>query len=182
VMLVAANTALPDPAGVQVVRVETTAELREAVLEASSTPVAADAVVMAAAPADFRPRHPSESKIKKSADGSAPPVLLEQNPDILAELAAHRPAPGTVVVGFAAETGDESGSVLELARAKLVRKGCDLLVVNDVSGGAVFGSADNEAAVLSADGEVVDVPRGPKATLAHVVWDQVLRRWSAATA
>ena len=65
-----------------------------------------------------------------------------------------------MVVGFAAETGDDTGSVLDLARAKLARKGCDLLVVNDVSGGAVFGSPDNEAVILGADGAAVDVPRG----------------------
>jgi phosphopantothenoylcysteine decarboxylase/phosphopantothenate--cysteine ligase len=77
------------------------------------------------------------------------------------------------VVGFAAETGDDNGSVLDHARAKLARKGCDLLVVNDVGGGAVFGSPDNEAVVLSASGEAVSVPRGSKESLAHVVWDQV---------
>ena len=77
------------------------------------------------------------------------------------------------MVGFAAETGDDNGSVLDHARAKLARKGCDLLVVNDVGGGAVFGSPDNEAVVLSASGEAVAVPRGSKESLAHVVWDQV---------
>jgi phosphopantothenoylcysteine decarboxylase/phosphopantothenate--cysteine ligase len=81
-----------------------------------------------------------------------------------------------VIVGFAAETGDTEGDVLTHARAKLARKGCDLLVVNDVSGGKVFGSADTEAVVLSAQGEVTPVPPGPKARLAHVVWDEVLRR------
>ena len=78
-----------------------------------------------------------------------------------------------MVVGFAAETGDETGDPLHHGRAKLARKGCDLLVVNDVGGGAVFGSPDNEAVVLSASGEAVTVPRGSKESLAHVVWDQV---------
>ena len=86
---------------------------------------------MAAAPADFRPLTTSEAKIKKSGD-SAPTLELTQTPDILAELSRDRARPGQVVVGFAAETGDESGSVLDHARAKLARKGCDLLVVNDV--------------------------------------------------
>jgi phosphopantothenoylcysteine decarboxylase/phosphopantothenate--cysteine ligase len=81
-----------------------------------------------------------------------------------------------VIVGFAAETGDESSSVLELGRAKLARKGCDLLVVNDVSGGAVFGSPDNEAVVLGADGSATQVPRGSKTALAHVIWDEVAAR------
>ena len=97
-----------------------------------------------------------------------------QNPDILHEISARTaPAPDSVIVGFAAETGDDTGSVLDLARAKLARKGCDLLVVNDVSGGAVFGSPDNEAVILGADGSAVEVPRGSKTALAHVIWDRV---------
>jgi phosphopantothenoylcysteine decarboxylase/phosphopantothenate--cysteine ligase len=171
VTLVAANVSLPDPAGVKVVRVETTAQLQERVLEACT---AADAVVMAAAPADFRPTSTAESKIKKSDDGSSPDIQLTQNPDILAGLAHERPNDHIVVVGFAAETGDEHGSVMDHARAKLARKGCDLLVVNDVGGGAVFGSEDNEAVVLAADGSAVSVPLGSKAALAHVIWDRVL--------
>jgi phosphopantothenoylcysteine decarboxylase/phosphopantothenate--cysteine ligase len=169
VTLVAANVSLPDPAGVKVVRVETTEELRDAVVSAAGS---ADAVVMAAAPADFRPVAVSGSKIKKSGD-AAPSLELTQTPDILAELSHHRARPGQVVVGFAAETGDPTGSVLDLARAKLARKGCDLLVVNDVAGGAVFGSSDNQAVILSADGRVRDVPLGSKTALAHVIWDEV---------
>ena len=173
VTLVAANVALPDPAGVKVVRVETTAELRDAVVGAAA---GADAVVMAAAPADFRPASVSEAKIKKAADGSAAPLELVQNPDILHEISTQRVRPESVVVGFAAETGDATGSVLDLARAKLARKGCDLLVVNDVSGGAVFGQPDNEAVILAADGAAVEVPRGSKGALAHAIWDQVAAR------
>ncbi|MCW2836581.1 MAG: phosphopantothenoylcysteine decarboxylase [Marmoricola sp.] len=171
VTLVAANVSLPDPAGVKVVKVETTAQLQEHVLESSA---AADAVVMAAAPADFRPVTVSAGKIKKSEDGSSPEIRLTQNPDILAGLARERPNDHIVVVGFAAETGDANGSVMEHAQAKLARKGCDLLVVNDVGGGAVFGSEDNEAVVLAADGSAVSVPLGSKAALAHVIWDRVV--------
>jgi phosphopantothenoylcysteine decarboxylase/phosphopantothenate--cysteine ligase len=171
VTLVAANVSLPDPAGAKVVRVETTAQLRDAVVEAAAN---ADAVVMAAAPADFRPTTVSDAKIKKADDGSTPVIELDQNPDILAEISANRPGPRTVVVGFAAETGDDSGSVLDHARAKLARKGCDLLVVNDVSGGKVFGSSDNEAVLLAADGTATEVPCGSKTALAHVIWDHVL--------
>ncbi len=174
VTLVAANVPLPDPAGVKVGRVETTAELRDAVVSAAA---GADAVVMAAAPADFRPTEVSDAKIKKAADGSSPDIALTQNPDILHELATERVRPGQVVVGFAAETGDDTGSVLDLARAKLERKGCDLLVVNDVSGGAVFGSPDNQAVILDRDGGRVDVPTGSKAALAHVIWDHVRERF-----
>ncbi len=178
VTLVAANVSLPDPAGVKVVAVETTAELRAEVRAAAAS---ADAVVMAAAPADFRPSSVSDAKIKKSGDGSARVLDLTQNPDILAELAHDRTHAGQVVVGFAAETGDADGSVLDLARAKLVRKGCDLLVVNDVSGGAVFGSADNQAVILfrqdRGDGGSIDVPLGSKSALAQVIWDHVARRF-----
>lgn len=173
VTLVAANVALTDPAGVKVVHVESTAELRDAVLSAAAS---ADAVVMAAAPADFRPTAQSDTKIKKADDGSAPTITLQQNPDILKEISTHRVRVDAVIVGFAAETGDATGSVLDLARAKLARKGCDLLVVNDVSGGAVFGSTDNEAVILGADGSAVDVPHGSKSALAHLIWDQVVSR------
>jgi phosphopantothenoylcysteine decarboxylase/phosphopantothenate--cysteine ligase len=131
---------------------------------------------MAAAPADFRPTSTSGSKIKKSDDGSAPVVELTQNPDILHELSTTRPRAGAVIVGFAAETGDDTGTVLELGRAKLARKGCDLLVVNDVSGGGVFGSTENEAVILGADGSATEVPRGSKTALAHVIWDEVVGR------
>jgi phosphopantothenoylcysteine decarboxylase/phosphopantothenate--cysteine ligase len=175
VTLVSANVSLPDPAGVSVVRVETTEQLREAVVAATAT---ADAVVMAAAPADFRPTSVSLDKIKKSDDGSAPAIELTQNPDILAEISHDRARAGAVIVGFAAETGDATGSVLELGRAKLARKACDLLVVNDVSGGAVFGSHDNEAVILSADGAAVEVPHGTKTALAHAIWDEVSRRFA----
>ena len=175
VTLVAANVSLPDPAGVKVVRVETTAELRDAVIGAAA---GADAVVMAAAPADFRPVATSGTKIKKASDGSAPPLELTQNPDILHELSTDRVRPGAVIVGFAAETGDDTGSVLELGRSKLARKGCDLLVVNDVSGGAVFGSPDNEAVILGADGSAAEVPHGSKGALAHAIWDEVARRFA----
>jgi phosphopantothenoylcysteine decarboxylase/phosphopantothenate--cysteine ligase len=170
VTLVAANTNLADPAGVKVVHVETTAQMQEQVVHACA---AADAVVMAAAPADYRPLERSEAKIKKADDGSSPELHLTQNPDILAGLAHERPNGRIVVVGFAAETGDDTGSVLEHARAKLSRKRCDLLVVNDVGGGKVFGEPDNQAVVLAADGSTVEVPKGSKSALAHVIWDRV---------
>jgi phosphopantothenoylcysteine decarboxylase/phosphopantothenate--cysteine ligase len=178
VTLVAANLSVTDPAGVDVVRVETTAQMREAVLSAAAD---ADAVVMAAAPADYRPVAVSESKIKKSDDGATPPLALVQNPDILAEVSVDRRRSGQVVVGFAAETGDAASSVMDHARAKLARKGCDLLVVNDVSGGKVFGEDHNEAVLLAADGEVSSVPRGSKTVLAHVIWDAVASRFKSAS-
>jgi phosphopantothenoylcysteine decarboxylase / phosphopantothenate---cysteine ligase len=173
VTLVAANTSLPDPAGVKVVPVVTTGELRDAVVSAAA---GADAVVMAAAPADYRPATTAATKMKKADDGSAPVVHLEQTTDVLAEISRDRSRPGSVIVGFAAETGDDTGSVLEHARAKLDRKGCDLLVVNDVSGGKVFGEAHNEAVILDSDGAAEEVPRASKSALAHVIWDRVVAR------
>lgn len=175
VTLIAANTVLPDPAGAQVVHVETTDQLRTAVLAAAQ---GADALVMAAAPADFRPAHQTSTKIKKAEDGSSPQIELVQNPDILAEVSHNRPHAGLTVVGFAAETGDENGTVLDHARAKLTRKGCDLLVVNDVSGGKVFGSEENEAVLLGADGSAQPVPRAAKSVLAHAIWDGVRGLWN----
>ncbi|WP_344960610.1 bifunctional phosphopantothenoylcysteine decarboxylase/phosphopantothenate--cysteine ligase CoaBC [Streptomyces thioluteus] len=169
VTLVAANSELGDPAGADVVRVGTAVQLREAVLKAAAD---ADAVVMAAAVADFRPAHYATGKIKKK-DGEEPaPVELVRNPDVLAELSAGRARPGQVVVGFAAETDD----VLANGRAKLARKGCDLLVVNEVGETRTFGSAENEAVVLAADGSTTEVPHGPKEALADVVWDLVAER------
>jgi phosphopantothenoylcysteine decarboxylase / phosphopantothenate---cysteine ligase len=168
VMLVAANTELPDPAGVHVVRVRSAAQMRSAVLGAAP---AADAVVMAAAVADYRPAVRSDTKIKKG--GAAPePIILTENPDIVRELVAGRAGGRPLVVGFAAETED----MLANGRAKLARKGCDLLVVNQVGDGLAFGTADNEAVVLGADGTEIKVPRGPKEELADVIWDQVAAR------
>lgn len=169
VTLIEANTALPDPAGVDVVHVGTAVQLREAVLKATAD---ADAVVMAAAVADFRPAAYATGKIKKTDDGGAPTIELVRNPDILAELSADRALPGQVVVGFAAETDD----VLANGRAKLARKGCDLLVVNEVGERKTFGSEENEAVVLAADGTETPVPYGPKEALAETVWDLVLPR------
>jgi phosphopantothenoylcysteine decarboxylase/phosphopantothenate--cysteine ligase len=173
VTVVAANVSLPVPAGVDVVRVVSTEDLREQMHLAVAD---ADAVVMAAAPADFRPAHFVDAKIKKTPDGVAPEIRLVENPDILVELVAARTSKRPVIVGFAAETGDENGTVIEHARTKLARKGCDLLVVNDVSGGKVFGSDDNEAVLLGADGTVTHVPHGSKGALAHSIWDAVVHR------
>jgi phosphopantothenoylcysteine decarboxylase/phosphopantothenate--cysteine ligase len=169
VTLIAANTDLPDPAGVDVVRVGTAVQLREAVVKAAAE---ADAVVMAAAVADFRPATYAAGKIKKQDGRDPEPVVLVRNPDVLAEISAERARPAQVVVGFAAETDD----VLANGRAKLERKGCDLLVVNEVGERKTFGSEENEAVVLGADGSETPVPYGPKEALADTVWDLVARR------
>ncbi|WP_394298200.1 bifunctional phosphopantothenoylcysteine decarboxylase/phosphopantothenate--cysteine ligase CoaBC [Streptomonospora alba] len=168
VTLVSANVFLSAPAGAEVVSVGSAREMREAVLARRGT---ADAVVMAAAVADFRPAETAAGKIKKTGDGPAP-VELAENPDILLELATERTRPDQVVVGFAAETDD----VLANGRAKLKRKGCDLLVVNQVGEGRAFGTEDNQAVVLGADGSATEIPNGPKEDLADRVWDLVARQ------
>jgi phosphopantothenoylcysteine decarboxylase / phosphopantothenate---cysteine ligase len=172
VTLVAAHTAdLGDPASVDVVRVGSALELRDAMRAAAK---GADAVVMAAAVADFRPGALAKHKIKK--DGSEPPPLhLALNPDILVELVGAR-EPGQVVVGFAAETGDEAGDPLHHGRAKLARKGCDLLVVNAVGDGRAFEVPDNAGWLLAADGSESELEPGSKALLASRVWDAVAAR------
>ena len=171
VTVVAANVELPDPAGVKIIRVVSARDMHAVMLAEAET---ADVIVMTAAVADFRPVTRSGGKIKK--DGRVPePIALAENPDILADLsarrAAHGPA-GQVVVGFAAETDPD----LDAARAKLARKGCDLLVVNPVGGGRGFASAENEAVVLGADGTMTPIPRRSKEGLASVVWDLVAAR------
>jgi phosphopantothenoylcysteine decarboxylase / phosphopantothenate---cysteine ligase len=166
VVLVAANVDLPAPFGVRVVPVGTAEELRAAMLAETA---GADVVVMAAAVADFRPESVAAAKLKKGSPAEPSVVPLVRNPDVLAELVTKR-APGQLVVGFAAETGDDEGDVLSHARAKLARKGCDLLVVNDVSGGQVFGRADNTVTVLTADGAVAEVPWGSKDAVAAGIW------------
>ncbi|MEJ2859726.1 bifunctional phosphopantothenoylcysteine decarboxylase/phosphopantothenate--cysteine ligase CoaBC [Actinomycetospora flava] len=171
VTLVAGTIAdLDPPAAVDLRRVQTTREMRDAVLDASK---AADVVVMAAAVSDFRPASTSVGKIKKGEE--APSIPLEFNPDILRELVTED-VPRRLVVGFAAETGDERGSVLDYARAKLERKGCDLLVVNAVGAGKAFETEDNEGWLLGADGSTTSLPMGSKAALAARVWDAVAER------
>ncbi len=171
VTLVAANVDLPDPAAVDVVRVVGAHELRETVHKLAHD---AHAIVMAAAVADFRPASLVDHKIKKSG-GAPDPIVLEENPDVLAELVSGR-VPGQILVGFAAETGDATASVLEHGRTKLARKGCDLLVVNAVGKGLAFGQADNAGVILGADGSEVEVPFGPKTVLAAAVCDAIVFR------
>ncbi|MDQ6658460.1 MAG: bifunctional phosphopantothenoylcysteine decarboxylase/phosphopantothenate--cysteine ligase CoaBC [Actinomycetota bacterium] len=177
VTLIAANTALADPPGVQLHRVTTAAELQAAVVQVIKS---ADAVVMAAAVADFRPARPAAHKIKKAA-GRVPPVIeLMQNPDILAGLVADRgDARRPVIVGFAAETGDDQTSPLEFGRQKLASKGCDLLVVNRVDEGRGFETDDNAAVILAAGGGRTKMPFGPKTVLAAAVCDAVVTAMDA---
>ncbi|HIZ36634.1 MAG TPA: bifunctional phosphopantothenoylcysteine decarboxylase/phosphopantothenate synthase [Candidatus Ruania gallistercoris] len=157
------------PEGVQVHEVESTAELAEVM---NSLADRADVLVMAAAVADFRPAESASAKTKKRADGSVAPIELVQNPDILAGLVSGRRA-GQVVVGFAAETGDESGSVLDHGRAKARRKGADLLAVNAVGVGAGFGDVPNTVHLLDPAGEQIGHASGSKQEVAAAIWDAV---------
>jgi phosphopantothenoylcysteine decarboxylase / phosphopantothenate---cysteine ligase len=168
VTLIAANVSLPDPAGAKVVRVGTAADLRQAVLDAAPS---ADAVVMAAAVADFRPASRSGSKLKKT-DTDPDPIELVRNPDILAEISAHRLRAGQIVVGFAAETDD----VLANGQHKLAAKRCDLMVVNEVGEHRTFDAAENSATILARDGTSTVVPLVSKESLGHSVWDLVVER------
>jgi len=170
VTLVAANTGLANPAGAEVVPVTSASELGDAVTAAAGD---ADAIVMAAAVADYRPVTRSAAKIKRSG-GPPEPIALTENPDILRDLSRNRRRPGQVIVGFGAQTDDGVANGL----AKLAAKGCDLLVVNKVGRGLAFGTQDNEAVILASDGQRTPVPRGPKEALADVVWDLVAARLS----
>jgi phosphopantothenoylcysteine decarboxylase / phosphopantothenate---cysteine ligase len=180
-VVLVSSSSLAAPDGVTVVPVETALELQVAVTDAVRD---ADVVVMAAAVADFRPASYAGHKIKKTheagadgaADESAPVVELVRNPDVLAGLVAARgSARSPIIVGFAAETGDGQGSVLEHGRAKLARKGCDLLVVNEVGNGVTFGQDSTTVHLLRQGSEAVtDVGPASKLEVAHAVWDAVL--------
>ena len=132
---------------------------------------------MAAAVADYKPKIKQTSKMKKSADGSVPSIELERTVDILADLVIHRGTshPDQVIVGFAAETGDDKGSVLEHGIAKLQRKGCDLLVINEVGPNLAFGTDDNEVTILTRDpASQLTIPKTSKTAIANAIWDTVI--------
>ena len=192
VTLISANVGLPIPGGVTLVAVETAVELGEAVAKAAQE---SDVVVMAAAVADFRPAHYVDVKIKKSfehtadtddhtgdaddcpsgRDQPAPTITLVRNPDVLAELVQSRgSARLPVLVGFAAETGDAGHSVLDHARDKLARKGCDLLVANEVGVDKTFGQDTNTVQILRRGVDAVtETGPAPKASVAATVWDVI---------
>lgn len=176
VELIVAAAEVPAPCGATVVAVESAREMQDAVASAYQR---ADVVVMAAAVADFRPATYAESKMKKShvrgQEDSAPSVELVRNPDILAGLVKLRDtSPRPLLVGFAAETGDEFGSVLDHARSKLQRKGCDLLVANEVGQGTTFGQDSSTVHILRPDTDVsTRFGPAPKCETASAVWDAI---------
>ena len=164
VTLIAANVALPEPAGVRRIEVETAAELAEA---ARAEFPSSHVLLMAAAPADFRAREPAEDKLKREGDLD---LHLEPTEDILAGLAASRTADQTVV-GFAAEHGND----VERAREKLSRKGADLIVLNDVSNPEIgFESAENAATLIGSSDETT-LAQAPKDVIAEQILDRVDR-------
>jgi phosphopantothenoylcysteine decarboxylase / phosphopantothenate---cysteine ligase len=169
VRLVAANVEIPAPPGVEVEAVGSTADLAQAMAVATKN---ADIAVMAAAPADFTPAAASQTKIKKTADGGLE-LTLVQTVDVLASLVQARTDSRQILVGFAAETPSEDQTLLDLGRAKLARKGCDLLVLNEVGHNLVFGKPDSQITILSAEG-AVGPTTGSKDTLAHQIWDEAV--------
>jgi phosphopantothenoylcysteine decarboxylase / phosphopantothenate---cysteine ligase len=169
VVLVLGPGAVSPPAGAEVIRVETAEQMRSAVLAHAGD---ADAVVMAAAVADFRPKVAAERKLKK--DQGIPEMVFEPTPDILREVVTAR-RPGQVVVGFAAETDD----VENAGRTKLADKGVDLLVANAVGRpGTGFGAETNDAAIVSAAGDDVSRRTWTKTELAAALWDRVAALWN----
>ncbi|MBV8929891.1 MAG: bifunctional phosphopantothenoylcysteine decarboxylase/phosphopantothenate--cysteine ligase CoaBC [Mycobacteriaceae bacterium] len=176
VTLIAGHTAgLIDPAGVHVVRVSSAQQLAEAV---SKRAPEAHVLAMAAAVADFRPAQAATNKIKKGPGSDVPTIELVRNDDVLASAVRAR-ADGQLpkmraIVGFAAETGDANGDVLFHARAKLARKGCDLLVVNAVGDDRAFEVDSNDGWLLAADGTETALEHGSKTLMASRIVDAIV--------
>ncbi len=172
VTLVTGPVALPDPQGVAVVHIESARDMRDAALEA----LPADVAVCAAAVADWRPVSLAEQKMKKTAEGEPPRLELTENPDILRTLAQEASPRPTLVIGFAAETEN----LIEHAKAKLGRKGCDWILANDVgSGTTTFGGDANTVHLLKGDGSVDAWPSGSKADIAKRLVDHIARALDA---
>ena len=170
VTVVAAHVDVEPPAGVALVSVNSGAQM---FTEVSRLLPDVDVIVMAAAVADFRAEDVASSKLKKADNPQTVNLSLVPTTDILASIVQARAGTRPFIVGFAAETGDDSATVLEHGRAKFSRKGCDLLVVNDVSPGKAFGSDDNEIVIVGRDQERA-VSRASKAVISDAIWDAVV--------
>ena len=166
VTVVAAHLEVSVPAGVALITVSTAEEMRTVVkLEAETS----DVVIMAAAISDYRVEHASETKIKKSDNDGELALTLVENPDILKEISGSK-KPEQVIIGFAAETA--SGEVLlTIAREKIQRKGCDLLVVNQVGWDQGFGTESNAVTVIGSRGDILDTAAGTKLSVADTILD-----------
>ena len=172
VTLLGANLEVDAPESVRVVRVGSTLELAAVVTDAARE---ADVVIMAAAVADYRPEAVAESKIAKEIAGDRLTLELVKNPDILAGLAETR-RPGQLIVGFAAETERDSNALLALGRAKISRKGSDLLVLNRVGWTEGFGTDENTVVVVDRLGDIVMEASGSKRSVADRILDVVVAR------
>ena len=172
VTLIRGDVDVPTPAGVEVIDALTADEM---LVAARETAASADAIIMAAAIADFRAETLPDAKIKKS-DSSTLTLDLVHNPDVLATLVAERTGKAPLLVGFAAETGDDAGTWLEHAEQKFARKGCDIMVANPVGHDRAFGTDTNEAVLLLGGGVTEEIPGTGKAQLSHQVLDAVVSR------
>ena len=172
VTLIGANLEVTAPVSLRVLRVGSTLELAAAVENAAGD---AEVVIMAAAVADYRPELIADSKIKKELAGDRLTLELVKTPDILAALATARP-PGQLLVGFAAETEPDSDARLALGRAKIARKGCDLLVLNRVGWTEGFGTDTTTVTVLDRLGDIVMEASGSKQSVADRILDVVVER------
>ena len=165
------------PEQVEIVKVVSALQLRDAVHEAGRS---AQVIIMCAAVADFRPKTYAGFKLKKSTDSGETDksytLELVENPDILAGLAAQRLNEGQVIVGFAAETGDEHTSALEYGRRKALKKGADLLAVNTVGATSGFGDVANEIHVLDSHGQQVGHSAGSKLQVARDLVELIAQR------
>ena len=165
------------PEQVEIVKVVSALQLRDAVHEAGRS---AQVIVMCAAVADFRPKTYAGFKLKKSTDSGETDksytLELVENPDILAGLAAQRLNEGQVIVGFAAETGDEHTSALEYGRRKALKKGADLLAVNTVGATSGFGDVANEIHILDSHGQQVGHNAGSKLQVARDLVELIAQR------
>jgi len=171
VTLVLGPNSLPKIEGIETVEIESAAEMRDEILTRFAD---IDVLVMSAAVADARPVSVSDEKIKKEKLGS---LVLEENPDLLAEFAAKKRA-NQVIAGFAAETESNHQALVSAAKSKLARKGADLIYVNDVSSGKVFGSDMTSGAIITREGEVIPVGQVSKEMLADTLLDQIKERVS----
>lgn len=169
VTLILGASTVPALMNVDTVHIETTEEMGAALDQAAA---GCDAIIMTAAVADARPITKEMKKIKKSELGS---ILLQENPDLLARITANR-RPGQVIVGFAAETESDLATLVELGREKLKRKNVDLLFVNDVSEGRVFGSDSTEGFLLNSEGEIHRFVNSSKGDVARSILDAVSER------
>lgn len=164
VTLIAAHLEVEVPGGVSFVPVSTAQEMREAVLSRSTD---ADIVIMAAAVSDYRLEEVSSIKLKKEDNSGQLQLSLVENPDILKELVSHKRT-DQIIVGFAAETAHEE-ELLRIAQAKLARKGCDYLVVNQVGWDQGFGTESNTVTLLSSGGDILETAAGNKVSVADTI-------------